>query len=99
MDLDNSKNTKKNYSPYLLEMAAAVWGMDFYNEYLRGKQFILYTDHKPLEKLGHLHTKTLNRLQLAMLEYDFVIQYQKGVTMPADFLSRTRIKEICAIMI
>jgi len=88
---------EKNYSPYLLEMAAAVWGMDFYNEYLRGKQFVLYTDHKPLEKLGHLHTKTLNRLQLAMLEYDFVIQYKKGVTMPADFLSRTRIEEICAI--
>ena len=53
---------EKNYSPYLLEMAAAVWGMEFYDEYLRGKHFTLYTDHKPLEKLGHLHTKTLNCL-------------------------------------
>ena len=50
----------KNYSPYLLEMAAAVWGMEFYDEYLCGKYFTLYTDHKPLENLGHLHTKTLN---------------------------------------
>ena len=25
---------EKNYSPYLLEMAAAVWGMEFYDEYL-----------------------------------------------------------------
>ena len=88
---------EKNYSPYLLEMAAAVWGMEFYNEYLKGKQFTLYTDHRPLEKLSHLHTKTLNRLQLAMLEYDFVIQYKKGINMPADFLSRSKIDEIAAI--
>jgi hypothetical protein len=88
---------EKNYSPYLVEMAAAVWGMEFYNEYLKGKQFTLYTDHRPLEKLSHLHTKTLNRLQLAMLEYDFIIQYKKGINMPADFLSRSKIDEIAAI--
>jgi hypothetical protein len=62
--------------------------MDVFNEYLRGKQFILFTDHKPLEKLGHLHTKMLNRLQAALLEHDFVVQYKKGITMPADYLSR-----------
>jgi len=28
-----------------LEAVAAVCGMDFFNEYLREKQFILYTDH------------------------------------------------------
>jgi len=50
------KDYEKNYSPFLLEAAAAVWGMEVFNEYLRGKQFILFTDHKPLEKLGHLHT-------------------------------------------
>ena len=88
---------EKNYSPYLLEMAAAVWGMEFYNEYLKGKQFTLYTDHRPLEKLSHLHTKTLNRLQLAMLEYEFVIQFKKGINMPADFLSRSKIDELAAI--
>jgi len=62
--------------------------MDFFNEYLKSKHFILYTDHKPLEKLGHLHSKTLNRLQTALLEHDFVIQYKKGSNMPADYLSR-----------
>jgi hypothetical protein len=77
-----------NYSPFLLEAAAAVWGMDFFNEYLKGKRFILYTDYKPLEKLGHLHSKTMNRLQTALLEQDFVIQYKKGSNMPADYLSR-----------
>ncbi len=82
------KDHEKNYSPFLLEAAAAVWGMEVFNEYLRGKQFILFKDHKPLEKLGHLHTKTLNRLQTALLEHDFVVQYKKGISMPADYLSR-----------
>ena len=40
---------EKNYSPFLLEMQAAVWGMDYFQEHLRGKRFILFTDHKPLE--------------------------------------------------
>jgi len=74
------KDHEMNYSPFLLEAAATVWGMDFFNEYLKGKRFILYTDHKPLEKLGHLHSKTMNQLQTALLEQDFVIQYKKGPT-------------------
>jgi hypothetical protein len=56
--------------------------MDFFNEYLKGKHF--NTDHKPLEKLGHLHSNMLNRLQMALLEHDFVIQYKKGSNMPED---------------
>jgi len=84
---DNSRITK-NYSPFLLEASATVWGMDFFNDYLKGQRFILYMEHKPLEKLGHLHCKMLNRLQTALLEHEFVIQYIKGSNMPADYLSR-----------
>jgi hypothetical protein len=62
--------------------------MDFINEYLKGKRLILYTDHKTLEKLGHLHSKTLNRLQTSLLEHDFVMQCKKGSNMLADYLSR-----------
>ncbi len=54
------KDHEMNYSPFLLEATAAVWGMDFFNKYLKGKRFILYTDHKQLEKLSHLHSKMLN---------------------------------------
>jgi hypothetical protein len=82
------KDDEKNYSPFLLEATAAVWGMNHFNKYLKGKKFILYTDHKPLEKLGHLHSKTMNRFQMALLEHDFIIQYKKGSDMPADYLSR-----------
>ncbi len=80
---------EKNYSPFLLEMDAVVWAMEYYQEHLRGRRFILYTDHKPLETLGTLHTKTMNRLQLAMMDFDFEIRYKKGSEMPADFLSRS----------
>jgi hypothetical protein len=84
------KDHEKNYSPFLLEAAAAVWGMDHFNEYLKGRKFILYMDHKPLEKLGHLHSKTMNRFQTSLLEHDFIIQYKKGSDMPANYLSRFR---------
>ncbi len=82
------KDHEKNNSPFLLGAATAVWGMELFNEYLRGKQFILFTDDKQLEKLCYLHTKTLNRLQTALLEHGFVVQYKKGTNMPANYLSR-----------
>jgi len=83
------KDNEKNYSAYLLELAAAAWAVDHFSVYLLGRHFILYTDHKPLETLSKSHKKTLNRLQEQMLEYDFAIQYRKGVdNSVADALSR-----------
>ena len=85
---------EKNYTPFLAELMACVWGMKHFDVYLRGRHFTLYTDHRPLEKLGKVHTKTLNRLMEAMTEYDFEIKYKKGAEMPADFLSRNVLAEI-----
>ena len=79
---------EKNYTPFLLELTACTWGIEHFSVYLRGRKFTLYTDHKPLEKLSTVHTKTLNRLQQAMSEHDFVICHKPGSEMPADFLSR-----------
>ena len=88
------QQAEKNYSPFLLEMQASVWGMNHFDTYLRGRHFTLFTDHRPLEKLGAVHTKTLNRLQEAMLEFDFETVYKKGSEMPADFLSRNVVNAI-----
>jgi len=71
-----------------LEAPADIWGMDTFNKHLKRKQFILYTDYKPLEKLGHFHIKRMNQLQTALLEHDFIIQHKKGSNVPADYLSR-----------
>jgi len=51
-----------------------------------------------LEKLNHLHTKTMNRLQENMLTYDFKIQYKKGATLPADFLSREIVQGLTEVV-
>jgi len=31
-------------------MLAASWAMDYFDTYLKGRKFKLFTDHKPLEK-------------------------------------------------
>jgi transposase InsO family protein len=83
------RENEKNYSAYLLELAAAAWAIDHFSVYLQGRHFKLFTDHKPLETLAKVHKKTLNRLQEQMLEYDFQICYKKGVdNSVADALSR-----------
>ena len=90
---------QKNYSPYLLELDATVWAMEYWQEYLRGKRFVLYSDHRPLESLGTLHTKTMNRLALALMDFDFEIRYCKGEEMPADFLSRSSNEQMAISMV
>ena len=60
---------KNNYSAFLLEMQACVFGIEYFQVFLTGKHFYLYTDHKPIEKLSSVHKRTLNRLQQMMMEY------------------------------
>jgi hypothetical protein len=85
---------EKNYTPFLLEMQAAIFGMETFEVHLKGRHFKLFTDHKPLEKLGKVHTKTLNRLQQMMNVFSFDIIYKQGNEMPADFLSRNAVDAI-----
>jgi len=86
-----------NYTPYLAEMMCMVWAMNHFSVQLKGRKFKIYTDHKPLEKMGKVHTKTFNRLQEAMSEFNFELCYHPGADMPADFLSRQFAHQIDAI--
>ena len=63
------KKNELNYSVFLLEQAAAAWGIDQFSVYLRRRNFELFTGHQPLESLSCVHQKTLNRLQEQMLEF------------------------------
>jgi hypothetical protein len=47
-----------NYMPFLLEMQAAIWGMDYFSTYLQGGKFTLIMDNRPLKKLGIVDIKT-----------------------------------------
>jgi hypothetical protein len=90
-----------NYQAFLLEKAAACWGIDYFDTYLTPpKQFTLCTDHRPLETMSTVHNKTLNNLQLLMLKFNFVIKYKEGWrNMVAGSLSRTHAAApICVIM-
>ena len=89
------KAHEQNYSAYLLELAAASYGIDQFHVYLVGRKFELRMDHKPLEALSTVHKKTLNRLQLQMNEYDFKIRYRPGSeNVVADYLSRSAVAGI-----
>jgi hypothetical protein len=73
------KDHKVNYPAYLLEKAAACWGIEnFDTDLTPPKQFRLCTDHRPLETMSTVHKKTLNNLQLLMLKFNFVIKYKEG---------------------
>ena len=81
---------EKNYSAFLLELAAAVYAIDYFSHYLKGAAFTLYTDHAPLTKLSTVHTKTLHRLHALLNEYSFDIKHVAGKeNAVADFLSRS----------
>ena len=86
--------SEKNHAPFLLEMNASVWAMEHFRNQLKGRHFTLYTDHKPLVKLGSVFTKDLKTIQKAMLEFDFEILHLAGAEMPADFLSRNVVSAI-----
>jgi hypothetical protein len=95
------KDHEKNYPAFLLEKAAACWGIDYFDTYLTPpKQFTLCTDHRPLETMSTVHKKTLNNMQLLMLKFNFVIEYKEGWrNTVADALSRTHAAVlICVVM-
>ena len=80
---------EKNYPAFLLEMQAATWAMQHFEDYLRGRRWCLHSDHKPMCKLNKVHAKTLNALQMKMLElYPEQRYVDKKNNTVADFLSR-----------
>ncbi len=86
------KENEKNYTRFLLETAAAAWGMDNFNEYLKGSRFTLYRDLTTETTLGTIQLKTLNRLRNTMIEHDFEIQDRQKADLP-DFLKKKQTEE------
>jgi hypothetical protein len=54
---------EKNYSPSLLKMLACCWGIEHFDMHLRGRKFVIYSDHHPLEKLSCMHKKMISMLE------------------------------------
>ncbi len=81
------KENKKNYTPFLLEMASAAWGMENFNEYLKGSKFTIYMDQTTEQNLGTTQVKILNRLKTAMSEHNFYTRNRGNSNLP-DFLKQ-----------
>ena len=64
------------------EMLAMVYGCERFHTYLYGRQFVVESDHKPLESI-HLKNLTatppsLQRMLLRLQPYDLTIKYRQG---------------------
>ena len=65
-------------------------GLRRFHIYLYGKEFVLYTDHKPLEVIYSPKSKPprIERWALRLQPYKFRVVHMPGKTNPADVLSR-----------
>ncbi len=87
---------RKTTALLLLKMAGAAQAIEAFHHYHYGVPFTLMCDHKPLERLGMVHKRTLLRLQELMGQYNFVIEYLPGkMNELANVLSRTA--NVCAV--
>lgn len=79
------------YSTIERECLALLWAVQKFHIYLYGKQFIIQSDHQPLQYLQtakHVNNRVL-RWSLALQEYSFTVEYIKGTdNVGADYMSR-----------
>ena len=87
---------ERNYSNLQREARAVIFGVKKFHQYLYGRQFILETDHKPLESLFNEKKATpsmaaarIQRWALTLAPYNYTIKYKPGIEHGnADAVSR-----------
>ena len=85
--------TQSRYSNIEREILGVVTGVEHFHQYLFGRQFTLYTDHKPIESLvlkPLVNTSPrVQRLMLHLSQYNMNVQYKAGkYLLLSDCLSR-----------
>ena len=85
------KNHERNYPTHYMELAAIVFALKIWRQYLYGEQFEVFSDHKSLKYI--FTQRDLNMRQRIWIEYlenyDFTLQYHPGkANVVADALSR-----------
>ncbi|XP_060070261.1 uncharacterized protein LOC132550238 [Ylistrum balloti] len=82
---------ERNYAIVERECLAIVWGIQKFEPYLYGREFVLETDHQPLTYVNRSRTANARLMRWALLlqPYRFRIRAIKGVdNVGADYLSR-----------
>lgn len=91
--LNNSQKKKK---AIYLECLAIKEAIQYWQYWLMGKRFTVFSDHKPLEKLN-IKSRTdeeLGELIYYLSQYDFIVKYSPGKeNLEADCLSRNPVLE------
>ncbi|MGI9484275.1 MAG: reverse transcriptase domain-containing protein [Geminicoccaceae bacterium] len=73
------------------EALAIAWGIHHFRHYLIGREFLVLTDHRPLESLSKIKDQNtrLQKISLKLQGYRYKIQYRPGKkNQNADLLSR-----------
>ena len=89
-------SVESRYSQTEREALAVVWACERLHFYLYGIDFVIFSDHQPLEILFSPKGKPAARIlrwYIRLLPYRFVIQYRKGSDNPADYFSRKPVDE------
>ena len=83
------KQHELNYSASALEAAAVHFALTKFDVYLKGRKFLVYTDHQPLIAAKMTSTnKTIARLFEQLADYNYELRYRPGKGSIADALSR-----------
>ena len=72
------KPHEKSASAYALEMKSAIWAIQNFHHYLKGRSFTVVSDNQPLITKSKSADKSINKLQQLLLEYDAKIIHMPG---------------------
>ena len=96
------RDSEKNYATTKRELLAAVWSINYFRNYLLGRQFTVRTDHKALEHLSSFQTPSaqISRWLEVLSDFDYTIQYRTGAKHSnADGLSRCQEPSLPALAV
>ena len=87
---------ERNYSQLEKEALAIVWGVKRFHSYLYGRNFMIFSDHRPLESLlseskpiPPLASGRIQRWALSLSAYQYTLKYKAGEKLAhADVMSR-----------
>ncbi|KAK2149695.1 hypothetical protein LSH36_441g00020 [Paralvinella palmiformis] len=84
--------TEQRYSQFEQEALVVFWAIMLFHLYVHGSEFMVITDHRPLEPLfNRTLSKSPTRIERCILRvqaYHFIVEYRSRKQNPADYLSR-----------